>query len=514
MPLNFIQVQKLSLDGSGCTSTATSITLKSFSFVGGTSVTMADVGSVGFMTLDPSTSREEQITFTGLTQNANGTATITGVIRGKRGAFPYDLVAALRQPHSGGSVAVMSNTAAFYGNISAYADSLAIAGAPDASLTGKGIVETATTAQIDAGTTNGETGANLSVRPDQLAASIYATRLPSASEKTALATLAGLAVVTGSVFSYAGRTSPTGYLLCDGAAVSRATFASLFAVIAPSGVFTVTIATPAVFSRTAHGLVAGDRVHISTTGGFPSGLTANTDFFVISAGLTADAFQLALTPAGAAIITTGSQSGVHTVFASAFGRGDGSTTFNVPDLRSRMPLGIAATAPTQTLTFEGAQRVSNDITILDTTFPSQGQLVRLTTTGALPTGLSLATDYFIIRESATIIAFATSQANANDGTKITLSGDGSGVNTMTFTNRTHTILGRMGGEENHSINVTELASHSHTVGASTSSSTINANNVRGTDASPSASPVTSFIGGNAAHNNMSPFIVMNYIIKT
>jgi microcystin-dependent protein len=76
---------------------------------------------------------------------------------------------------------------------------------------------------------------------------------------------AGLATVTiptpsavppGAIMPYAGGSAPTGYLLCDGAAVSRATFSALFAAI-----------------------------------------------------------------------------GV------AFGVGDGSTTFNVPDLRSRFPLG-------------------------------------------------------------------------------------------------------------------------------------------------------------------------------
>lgn len=37
---------------------------------------------------------------------------------------------------------------------------------------------------------------------------------------------------TGLVTSYAGSTAPTGWLLCDGSAISRVTYASLFAVIA------------------------------------------------------------------------------------------------------------------------------------------------------------------------------------------------------------------------------------------------------------------------------------------
>jgi len=123
-----------------------------------------------------------------------------------------------------------------------YIDSVAIAGSPDASLTAKGLVETATTAEIDAGTTNGATGANLSTRPDQLAASIYATRLPSADQKAALVGESGTspsatnkfldsAALIGDIVEYGTSTAPSGWLACSGAAVSRATYAGLFAVI-------------------------------------------------------------------------------------------------------------------------------------------------------------------------------------------------------------------------------------------------------------------------------------------
>lgn len=74
---------------------------------------------------------------------------------------------------------------------------------------------------------------------------------------------------------------------------------------------TVTIATPGVFSATSHGLVAGDTVILETTGALPTGLSADTVYYVISAGLTANAFELATTAGGSAINTTGSQSGTH-----------------------------------------------------------------------------------------------------------------------------------------------------------------------------------------------------------
>lgn len=74
---------------------------------------------------------------------------------------------------------------------------------------------------------------------------------------------------------------------------------------------TVTIASPSVFTATAHGLVAGDTVILETDGALPTNFTADTQYYVISAGLTANAFELALTLGGAAINGGGSQSGNH-----------------------------------------------------------------------------------------------------------------------------------------------------------------------------------------------------------
>jgi hypothetical protein len=67
--------------------------------------------------------------------------------------------------------------------------------------------------------------------------------------------------------------------------------------------FTVTSATPAVVTSTAHGLVAGDRVLLQTTGFLPVGLLTNTVYFVISTGLTANAFQVSETLNGSTIST-------------------------------------------------------------------------------------------------------------------------------------------------------------------------------------------------------------------
>lgn len=84
------------------------------------------------------------------------------------------------------------------------------------------------------------------------------TQFKAVNATTKVATNGGLALV-GSILMYGGANAPLGYLICDGSAVSRTTYADLFAIL-------------------------------STT----------------------------------------------------YGSGDGSTTFNLPDLRQRFPLGKAA----------------------------------------------------------------------------------------------------------------------------------------------------------------------------
>lgn len=85
-----------------------------------------------------------------------------------------------------------------------------------------------------------------------------------------------------------------------------------------SDTFTVTIASPGVFSLTAHGFVPGQVLYFSTTGALPTGLTAGTRYYIIEAGFTADAFRVSTTIDGSAVNTSGTQSGTHTVRTSQY----------------------------------------------------------------------------------------------------------------------------------------------------------------------------------------------------
>lgn len=210
---NFVQGQDYQLSGSGVIAAATTVRLSSFKTPDGTNITMADFGTLGYGTFEPETEREENMSFTGITQNADGTADLTGVVRGLGFVPPYTAVAALDRAHAGGTTFRISNSAPFYNDQASkendntfsqsntfqgpvtftdpnipqmdvytaptldvelaakkYVDDTAVAGAPDAAEGTKGIVELATNAEMgaDPGTSTGSTGARLVPPNDQL----------------------------------------------------------------------------------------------------------------------------------------------------------------------------------------------------------------------------------------------------------------------------------------------------------------------------------------------------------
>lgn len=149
----------------------------------------------------------------------------------------------------------------------------------------------------------------------------------------------------GRIDFFALTNAPPNYLKANGAAVSRTTYAALFAALVTTPgftaqAFTVTIASPAVFTKAAHGFAGGERLRFSTTGSLPTGLNTTTDYYVQV--IDANSFYVTTTPGGYATLvnTSGSQSGTHSYTRSYFGLGDGSTTFNLPDLRSEFIRGF------------------------------------------------------------------------------------------------------------------------------------------------------------------------------
>lgn len=146
---------------------------------------------------------------------------------------------------------------------------------------------------------------------------------------------------SGIILPFGGTSAPTGYQLCNGALISRTTFASLFAAI-----------------------------------------------------------------------------------GTAYGSGDGSTTFALPDLRYSTLRGVG----TNTSATGSGTVATNNATFTAHGFTRTGLQVRMSS-GTL-TGLALLTDYWIIVVDANTLAFSTTRANALAGTKITISGTNAAVVTQ------------------------------------------------------------------------------------
>jgi hypothetical protein len=192
------QLQNFTLYSSGAAIGDTSVVLSSMKTIDGVQLSMTNFGDKGFMTLDPSGgSLEEQISFSGLTANANGTTTLSGV-KSVLCLSPYTETSGLAKQHSGGATAVVAITSGLLaqfankGNAETitgvytftstakakynihptfsadeeivdkkYVDDAASAGSPNAAEGVKGLVQLATGAELAAGTTTGTTGARL-----------------------------------------------------------------------------------------------------------------------------------------------------------------------------------------------------------------------------------------------------------------------------------------------------------------------------------------------------------------
>ena len=191
--------------------TNTSILLSSFKEpVSDLPITMTSLNSdIGYGTIDPqSSSRKEFVSFTGVTQNSDGSATLTGVTRGLSFFSPFTASSTLRQSHPGQSIFILSDspqvfeeyaprrdTARITGdwtvngqqtyssttppaydfnpNFSSFAtttfaslgyvNDTATSGAPDASETVKGLVELSTQSEAASSTSAGGTSARLAL---------------------------------------------------------------------------------------------------------------------------------------------------------------------------------------------------------------------------------------------------------------------------------------------------------------------------------------------------------------
>lgn len=265
-------------------------------------------------------------------------------------------------------------------------------------------------------TTGSQSGVHTLIRTTPRALGENDPRVATTTDKAnALSVYNFFLGMTGVYVPFAGYTPPSGWLLCNGAAVSRGTYAALFNVLTPLvGTITVTIASPAVFTLTSHGREIDDAVYFTTTSALPTGLTINTIYYIIAAGFTANTFQVSTTRGGAAVNTSGTQIGTHSMYFCPYGIGDGTTTFNVPDLRARMPMGRGSGTLAYSLLPAAFNFTTDIITVNKNDAIFSGTPVVLTTAGTLPSLLvSGVSASFSVDGAGTITGSAVANVSGN-----------------------------------------------------------------------------------------------------
>ncbi len=136
-----VQAQPFTLSGSGSSIADTVLNLKSFKDILGANLAMASFGTVGYGTIEPGNgSQEEQISFSGVTQNSDGTAQLTGV---KHVLFisPFTESSGMTITHPGSTTFVISNTSAFENSLYALLQTSIASGGLPASSTQLGITK-------------------------------------------------------------------------------------------------------------------------------------------------------------------------------------------------------------------------------------------------------------------------------------------------------------------------------------------------------------------------------------
>lgn len=118
------------LAGSGVTSAATSITLTSLTIPQtGYELLDADFSSTFYVTLEPgNTKRQEIVSCTTVTQNANNTATISGCTRGLLPFSPYTTSSSYQFSHAGGTSLIFSDAPQLFNEYVTKANDEVIAG--------------------------------------------------------------------------------------------------------------------------------------------------------------------------------------------------------------------------------------------------------------------------------------------------------------------------------------------------------------------------------------------------
>ncbi|MDO8357328.1 MAG: tail fiber protein [Nitrospirota bacterium] len=318
---------------------------------------------------------------------------------------------------------------------------------------------------------------------------VWASNLAGGVLQAAQAYINQHAVPTGGEISYPGLTTPNGFLPSLGGAYSRVTYPDLFAALTSTQSGTTTNVSP-VITGLANTAALRVGLKIFSAAGIPANAVIQSIDSISQITMNLNA------------TLTGSRS----LLFHAHGAGDGVTTFNVPDRRDRGLVGAGTGQVVESVVSQTA--AANAVAVASNTARwITGMPVTLSGVSGF-VGLSNGA-HWIVRASAGSVAFASSLANAQNGTVVIVTGTGSLTITCTFATR---ILGEDGGENAHAISLQELLAHGHPYERYSSISTADGGGINRWNDGTTAQ--TGSTGGNQAMNIQTPFGVTNWIIKT
>lgn len=319
----------------------------------------------------------------------------------------------------------------------------------------------------------------------------------------------------GFITLYGGSSTPAGYLSCDGSAVSRTTYTSLFNVLSTSygsGDGSTTFNLPDLRGAAVFGKGTRQYDYTFTDAEIDPNAVTVTRFET-----TGDYIQLT----GDGNLSTGDQ----IVFAVSRGNISANTIYYLIDFGSVWQLATSyANAKAGTfinLTYDNASMSDTAYvpSLFSVTDPLPGDIVdgaevTLTTDGTLPSNIPAGT-YYLIRISDATFALTDTSAKglAGDGALVNSStagtNVGSGTSYVTINGTTYTV-GQTGGEESHKLTTAELAAHVHSVPGDQSGG---GTGVLYDGAGTADSQDSASAGGDGFHENMPPYVIAHYIIK-
>lgn len=225
-------------------------------------------------------------------------------------------------------------------------------------------------------------------------------------------------VLTGDVVQVATRPS-TALVLNESSFVYRILQFEDYVDPAVNTPCTISLGSPAVITATNHGLLANYIVSFDSTGTLPSGLAILTKYYVLESGLTTNSFSIALSPNGTAINTTSTGTGTHSFYNVGLARTTLRENYDYVELTVYEPNEYAAALKTFTVT------VADPAVFTCTSHGFvAGDVVRLSSTSILPTGLSDAKHYHVLSTGLTANNFRLSLAPNGPAAAVTATGLG------------------------------------------------------------------------------------------